>query len=224
MELKIWLIEDDIDLSQSIANTLQKLGFEVQISRSLEELSPEMIENVDFIIADIHLTDGSIHEFFTQHLSGTNQPKLILTSANAIEEKRFFLDQGADDYLTKPFSMEELVLRINSIWRRCNNISLRSKITKELTFYPIALQLQFKEEKTRLTVREAQILVYLLNRPKKIVSQDELLEKIWGMKQGYHSNVISATLQRLRTKISFGGKHPKIIHSAYRQGYYIDVS
>lgn len=218
--MRILIVEDEKELASSIAEGLQIDGFETEICENGEEaLDLCLTETYDLVILDLNLPgmDGMdiLHEFRKENSS---TPVLILSARIQLSDKIAGFDEGANDYLTKPFHFEELEARIRSLTRRKfiqENISLTHG---ELCFDSKTRITTIRGKEIHLTKKETGILEYLLLHKDTYVSQETLIEHVWESNADEFSNSIRVHISSLRKKLRTGlGYDP--IQNKIGQGY-----
>ncbi len=224
--MNILLIEDDQTLNQNISEALKA---EAMNATSLYDgLLAERIlkrDNFDCIIMDINLPGKNGFDLckdFRQH--NTNTPVIMLTAFSELDDKVQGYNCGADDYLTKPFFMRELLLRVNSLIKRSNNAS---NANTTITADDIVIDTKTKSvtrqgQAISLTPREYQILVKLSENKGEIISKNELIKEIWGKAFDANTNTIEVYVNFLRNKLDkpFGKNN---IKTKVGYGYYLDT-
>jgi len=225
--MKILIIEDDPTLNKNINEALIAEGY---IAESVFDglLAERLLkkEKYDCIIMDINLPGKNgfdICKDFRQY--NKNTPVIMLTAFGELEDKVQGYTCGADDYLTKPFYMRELLLRVNALLKRNTNTTTNAK--KEIiTCGDILINLTSKkvtrqEKEISLTPREFQILVKLVENKGEIISKNELIKEIWGSIVDANTNTIEVYINFLRNKVDkpFGKNS---IKTKVGYGYYID--
>ncbi|PZM86790.1 DNA-binding response regulator [Candidatus Gracilibacteria bacterium] len=211
--MKILLVEDDSIIGQNICEYLEENSFLVNWKQDGEEGYKEAMKNkYDIFIFDIMLPKKDGFEM-TRELreKGNKTPVIFLTAKEDLESKEKGFNVGGDDYLTKPFKLKELVLRIRSILKRVN----QSEIIDKISVGDICLDLSLKEVKRgekiiNLTPKEFMILEYLMKNKGKTVPKKEILEYIWGINNDIWSDVIRAHMLTLRKKLNNGFKNDPI--------------
>ena len=204
--MRILIVEDEKELAGSIAEGLQIDGFETEICENGEEaLDLCLTETYDLIILDLNLPgmDGMdvLHEFRKENRS---TPVLILSARIQLSDKIAGFDEGANDYLTKPFHFEELEARIRSLTRRKfiqENIALTHG---ELRFDSKTRVTTIRGKEIHLTKKETGILEYLLLHKDTYVSQETLIEHVWETNADEFSNSIRVHISSLRKKLRTG--------------------
>jgi len=203
--MKILIVEDDHIIWPNIKEYLEENNFIVTLKENWEEWYKEAIKNkYDIFLFDVMLPHMSWFEM-TKEIrdKNINTPIIFLTAKEDIESKEKGFTIWWDDYLTKPFKLKELLLRIRSILKRVNNSTSINKIT----IWDIILNLDLKEVSRKwkniiLTPKEFQILEYLMKNQNKVIAKKELLEYIWGINNDIWSDVIRSHVQTLREKIN----------------------
>jgi len=228
MKGRILYVEDDLTLSFVTRDNLELRGYSVDFCEdgltALEKITSHLF---DICILDVMLPkmDGftlarKIREF------NEAIPIIFLTARSTSEDKIFGLQQGGDDYITKPFSIEELVLKIEIFLKR-SKVEPRPEIKNKLTrfghfsFSPDNLRLSFGEEHQDLTHREALLLAYLLEHRDMVLRREEILNAVWGNDHFFSSRSMDVFISRLRKLIR---SDPSVrIESIHNVGYRLVV-
>ena len=200
MKRKILLIEDDIFLRDGLSEMLTKEGYDITLAENFAKANEKIQENFDLAILDIMLPDGNGLELCQEiRKDDNNTPILFLTACDDEIQIVRGLDAGADDYVTKPFRLLELLSRIRALLRRSGNQILSDKnITVDNDNMTVT-----KDGKTiSLTPTEYMILKTLMSNRGVIVTRNILLEKIWDCDESFiDDNTLSVHVSRLREKI-----------------------
>lgn len=227
--MKILIVEDDHTLSRNISEALKADGFFPEIVYD-GLLAERMLKknSYDCIIMDVNLPGRNgfdLCKLFREYNNYT--PVIMLTAFAELEDKVQGFDYGADDYLTKPFFMRELIMRIKSLIKRSQNASTQTAKTQLITG-DIKLNIAQKKvsregTEINLTPREYQILLKLMENSGEIVSKADLIESIWGGSFAANTNTIEVYMNFLRNKIDkpFG---KNTIKTKIGYGYYLDVN
>lgn len=203
---KILLIEDDLDLCNVVAYSLSNNGYHVDICHNAEAASDYIAQDIyDILLLDRMLpgTDGL--SFLSRIRSAGNQtPVILVTAVNAIHDRVAGLDSGADDYLVKPYSVDELLARIRTILRRNRRISSSASITcSDLTLDTQNHLLKSKELSCSLTPKEYDLLELFMKHPGQTLHRDLLYSHVWGgasdVENGNLDNYIYFLRKRLKT-------------------------
>jgi len=225
MIMQILVVEDDHRISSFLIKGLEENGFLVTLCKNAEQALIE--ENLkiqwDIIIIDIMLPgiDG-IQLLQTLRYKQVFAPVLMLSALNSVQDKVSSLDNGADDYLTKPFHFEELLSRINALSRR-RTYHLQNKPKNAiLTFSDLVIdtdqyQVFLSNELIDLSPREYKLLMYLVENKNRTVSRMQILNAVWGITFNNHSNVVDVYISYLRNKIETADQ--KFINTIKGVGY-----
>lgn len=207
MQKQILVIEDDEILNAGLCYNLQKRDMLPFSAGSIEEAKKLMKqETFDLILLDINLPDGSGFDFAKETVAHQNIPFLFLTAHNLEEEMIQGLRTGADDYITKPFSIRVLMEKIQAVLRRCGG----TQKPQPYACGNLVIDFENRLVKSRggtvaLTPTEFEILETLCRSRGQILTKDVLLEKIWDRKENYVSeHALSLNISRLRSKIADG--------------------
>lgn len=202
--MRILVVEDEEAIAEALAHILIKNKYLVDTCNNGESGYDNALSGIyDIIILDIMLPGMNGLEILRRlRLEGIISPVLLLTAKDEISDKVRGLDLGADDYLTKPFAMEELLARIRSLSRRVdsslNDGSLKySDISLNLQTY----ELSGKDGALSLGLKEFSIMEYMLNNPNKVISKELLIEKIWGYDSDAEYNNVEVYISFLRKKL-----------------------
>lgn len=211
--MQLLLAEDELDLARAIEVILTKQGYLVDVVHDGEDAYQyAQLSQYDGIILDIMMPKLSGIEVLTKlRATGSQVPILLLTAKSAVDNRIEGLDAGADDYLTKPFNMGELLARVRAMTRRKAVF-----IADVITFGDISLdkhlrQLSTQDSDVKLANKEFQILEILMENPQMIFSAEQLLEKIWGLDSDVETNSIWVHISNLRKKLQGLHSNVKII-------------
>ncbi|HUN16138.1 MAG TPA: response regulator transcription factor [Saprospiraceae bacterium] len=220
--MRVLLIEDEQKTGYSVQSYLRdECGFEViWLKNGLEGLEMAKIEAFDIILSDIILPgiDGIKICSELRNLD-IKTPILILSALYQAEDKVQGLNAGADDYLAKPFDFGELYARINALVRRSNkpkasNILIYSEISINLS----NLEVWRNGQKIFLTPKEFALMEFFMRNKERVISKQELLEKVWNLTHEISTNVIEVYVNYLRNKID-KGFDKRLIHTHFGMGY-----
>lgn len=214
--IKILLVEDDKDLSEILKYNLEKENFKVDVVYNGKEVLKKNLHEYDLVILDIMLPEISGEELIEKIRKIKEDMPIIMITALEDENKKFtcFI-KGADDYIVKPFSLREFILRVKALLRRAHILD-----RKTLSYEGIELDLEKKQVKINgkykdLTKTEYLLLKYFLENPEKVLSKEELLQKFW-QDEDENSRVVDVYVSRLRKKL---GEKGKLIKTVPRLGY-----
>jgi two-component system, OmpR family, response regulator VicR len=219
MKARILIVENDAALSRMLAENLVSEGFEVRcvadgniaVSK-VNELAP------DLILLDVTQPRRSGFEICAVLRSRRQTPIIMLSGRADKRDKLKGLSAGADDYITKPFDVQELVARVRAVLRRSRPAPER------LTLGRITIDLRMLQgwdgsDRLELSHREFELLKYLAERAHRVVSRTELLREVWGYPEAPNTRSVDHAIARLRRKIEPDVHHPRFIHTAHGDGY-----
>ena len=221
--MKLLIVEDEKRLCQTVAKHLKAEGYAVDFCHDGTDAVDYMAgTEYDAVILDIMLPglDG-ISVLKTMRSQKIKTPVLLLTAKNTVEDKVKGLDSGADDYLTKPFSLEELSARIRVMIRRTGIERVDSQISAGPLTLDTEKKTAFREGKEiPLTAKEYAILEYLMHNKGIVLSRDKMMNHIWNYDYEGGSNIIDVYIRTLRNKID-AGFEVKLIQTVRGLGYVI---
>lgn len=208
---KILLLEDDKSLNRGISLKLEKEGYEIYSAFGVTEAEDIFhTQNIDLIISDITMNDGNGLDFAIEIRKKSDVHIIFLTALDQEVDIVNGYDVGADDYITKPFSLMVLISKVNALMRRIESRQNENEETGELQGEDICLQCaQMKvykgEEELNLSKKEIQLLHYFLEHPEQIISKEQILEAVWGIDgQFVDDNTVPVTISRLKKRLSAG--------------------
>ncbi|MDA3803144.1 MAG: response regulator transcription factor [Patescibacteria group bacterium] len=202
--MKILSIEDEKEISLFLKTNLEHIGFSVDIAETAEGgLFLASTNEHDLILLDLNLPDkNGIEVCKSLRLSGNKVPILILSVNEGVNDKISLLEAGADDYLTKPYSITELSARIKAITRRPQTIKSEILSYKDLYLDSNKQIIKKGENIIYLTRKEFILLSYLLRNKGRVISRGEILEHVWDKEADIFSNTIETHILNLRRKIN----------------------
>ena len=222
--MRILVVEDEKKVAGFIKQGLEEEGHAIDVAFDGREGLLMALDGVhDLIILDINLPglDGLsvLREF--RHRQG-NTPVLLLTVRAAIEDKVLGLDTGADDYLTKPFSFQELLARIRALLRRRVEPAPPRLQVADLTLDPARRLVSRGTDRIDLSSKEFALLDYFMRNPGRVLTRTMIAEHVWDYDFDPMSNIIDVYVNYLRKKIDTG-REPKLIHTVRGAGYVLQV-
>ena len=177
---KILIVEDESSISDFVKLELEYEGYQVSIKEDGREGLKEALENdYDLIILDIMLPSMNGFEICRRLKREKNTPIIMLSAKDSVTDKVNGLQIGADDYIPKPFAIEELLARINAIFRRVDSLDNYIVKFKDLVINRNSRTVSKNDKEINLTTKEYELLMILIDNKDKVVTRDELLEKIW---------------------------------------------
>lgn len=224
MAHKILIVEDESKIARFLELELKYEGYEVEIaSNGRDGLEKGLNPEIDLIILDLMLPILSGIEVCRRIRNSSNVPIIMLTAKDDVSDKVMGLDMGADDYLTKPFAIEELLARIRVALKR--ETTKKEVSNSKLNFKNLILdkdkrQVIVDNDEIILTKKEFELLVYLLENTNIVLSRETILEKVWGFEYYGDTNIIDVYIRYLRGKID--QKYSlNMIHTVRGVGYVI---
>lgn len=212
--MRILIIEDEFSLADLIKERLEKEKYSVDISIDGEEGLYNALSNIyDLIILDVMLPKVDGFTILKKIRENDITSKVImLTAKSMLDDKLMGLNNGANDYLTKPFHMEELVARVNILLRNENNL-IKDYIEVgdlRLNFKTSSLICTKTNERIDIVCKEFQLLEYLMNNKNQIISKEQIYDKVWGIDNEIESNNLEAYLSFIRKKLKIIGSNINI--------------
>jgi DNA-binding response OmpR family regulator len=223
-DIKILVVEDEPSIREVVALYLERAGF---IAACVEDgkAALAVIEKdpPDLVIMDLMLPgiDGMT---LTQYLRERGDTPIIMLTARRDEADRIAgLEMGADDYVVKPFSPQELVSRVRAVLRRTHGASLQAG-TKPVEFDNLQIDpstrvVQVNGKEVELTAKEFDLLHYLASHPRQVFNRDQLLDRVWGMVEYIDPSTVTVHVRRLREKIENDPSEPIWIQTVWGVGY-----
>jgi len=224
MALRILVVEDDLKIQRVIARVLTNAGYQVMTSFSGQEaLSRVKAETPDLVILDLWLPDIDGLEVCRDLRSKSTVPVIILSARGDEANKIAGFTLGADDYVTKPFSPAELVLRVKAVLRRARELVQRQERERleirGLVIDRASRVVELDGAPLNLTAREFDLLWILATHPNRVFSRDQLLRLVWQDEFGADPATVTVLIRRLRQKIEKDPEKPEFIKTVWGVGY-----
>ena len=231
----ILIVDDEQPIREILVYNLRKEGYNtIEASDGLTAVDMALDKKPDLILLDIMLPKLDGLSVCKRIKNSLNVPILMLTAKDGEIDKILGLELGADDYITKPFSVRELVARVKANLRKVeavsNNMNIDAKREEKkdskIKVGDLELDLDKFEVKVRgeiidLTLREFEVLKFLASQPEQVVTRETLLEKVWGYEYYGDIRTVDVTVRRIREKIEKDTSAPKILITKRGVGYYI---
>ena len=224
-EKQILIVEDEPSLAEVTGLYLKRAGFQVQFAYDGKQAMAILEKQIpDFVIMDIMLPeiDGIS---LTRWLRDRSDVPIIMVTARREEVDRISgLEMGADDYVVKPFSPQELVSRVRAVLRRMGRDQAEAESERALSFESISIDprtrvVTVKESVVDLTAKEFDMLYLLARHPKQVFTRDQLLERVWGGAEYIDPGTVTVHVRRLREKIETDPSKPKHLLTVWGVGY-----
>lgn len=223
--MDIFLLEDDDAIAMGLSYSLENEGYTVTVAKSVSQ-ALEIInkKNFSMYLLDLTLPDGSGYSVCKRIKEIGDFPVIFLTAYDDEVNVVMGFELGADDYITKPFRLKELLVRIKSVFRRYNNDSSDGKIkVKDLVVNTNEAKVYKNGNEIVLTAMEYRLLLILLNNRGCVLSRTQLLENIWDVAGDFvEDNTLTVYIKRLRDKIEENPTDPKYIKTIRGLGYIIE--
>ncbi|MCA9885563.1 MAG: response regulator transcription factor [Anaerolineae bacterium] len=225
-DLNILIVEDDEDTAEVVCTLLEDAGFNAESVGEGEVALNEITSNApDLVLLDIDLPDINGIDLLRSVRTHSFLPMIILSGFGQDNDRVLALEAGADDYMSKPFSPEELVARVRALLRRVEwtpKPETRLKV-RDLELDMPRRQAMIRGRRLHLTPIEYGILVMLMRSSGKVVSHDELLRSVWGEQYRGDFSVLRVNISRLRQKLEENPRRPSYIVTAPSQGYWMPI-
>jgi DNA-binding response OmpR family regulator len=219
--MQILVVEDEKKIAVALKKGLTEDLYHVDLAADGEEgLYKATVNDYDFIILDLMLPkmDG-IALCKKIRTKNKNIPILMLTAKDALSDKITGLDAGADDYVTKPFSIEEITARIRALLRRGNKADSVILSIGDVTLNPATKKATRNSQVIPLTAREYTLLEYFMRNPNTVLSKTQLLEHVWDYHYEGISNIVETYIKYLRKKLKITPQAKELIHTVRGLGY-----
>ena len=218
MSQKILIIEDEPDIRKTLEYNISREGYEVISASSLSE-GREKLESASFslLLLDLMLPDGSgldLCRELKQDKSLSSMPVIILTAKDDEVDKVVGFELGADDYVTKPFSVRELILRVKAVLKRGERKSDNMEVQRQFGELKIDVdshEVFVNDQRVNLTALEFKLLRQLVDRRGRVQSRDQLLSDVWGYSSDVTTRTVDTHIKRLREKLGDMGKYVQTI-------------
>ena len=221
------VVDDDMTVRDVVSRYLDRAGYRVEVAGDGEQALRAVAAKVpDVVVLDLMLPRLGGLEVRRLRRESVNVPIVMLTALGEEEDRVLGLEMGADDYVTKPFSPRELVLRVASVLRRSREVPVRDGGTEPILDGDLRVDIPGRRaslggRELALTVREFDLLAFLVRRPGQVFTRGELLERVWGWDFGDQSTV-TVHVRRLREKVESDPTKPTRIATVWGVGYRYD--
>ena len=222
--MHILVVEDEASIAEVVSLYLKRAGFSVQIaSDGKQAIQLFQKQPPDFVILDIMLPQMDGLSLTRWLRDRSNVPIIMLTARRAEADRIAGLELGADDYVVKPFSPQELVSRVRAVMRRLGREQTEAEPERDLSFGEISInprsRVTVKDTPIELTVKEFDMLHLLARHPKQVFTREQLLERVWGGAQYIDPGTVTVHVRRLREKIEADPSHPSHLLTVWGVGY-----
>jgi two-component system, OmpR family, response regulator MprA len=217
---RILVIEDETQIADLLRRGLIYEGYTVEVAPDGETgLTVARDRPPDAVLLDLMLPGMDGLTVCRRLRSASTVPILILTAKDAVPDRVAGLDAGADDYVIKPFSFDELLARLRAVLRRRQPVAVQETMRfADLTINPNTREVWRSNQRIDLTAREFDLLLLFMQHPRQVLTRDVIYDRIWGYDFGGESNIIEVYIRYLRTKLEDGNR-PRLIHTLRGVGY-----
>ena len=233
---KILIIDDDIDLSMLIMDMLEDKGYDATLAGTLDA-AYELLEKEQFhlILLDINLPDGTGFEFCKELRRVSTVPVIFASARTSEDDKVTGLDMGGDDYIPKPYSLKELMSRINALLRRTYGdekqgvkITLKAGKDNEIVIdtatRTVTRTLGNNKCTVNLSLREYDLLLYMAERKGQALTKEKLITDVWGAFSDVEPSTLTVHIRWLREKLENNPSEPTFLKTVWKVGYMLEES
>jgi DNA-binding response OmpR family regulator len=224
-EKRILVVEDEPSIAEVVSLYMKRAGYQVQIAKDGRQAMSLLEKQIpDLVVMDLMLPeiDGlSLTRWLRDH---SNVPIIMVTARREEIDRIAGLEMGADDYVVKPFSPQELVSRVRAVLRRIGRDQAEAGSDRSLSFEGLTIDsrsrvVTVKKSEVELTAKEFDMLYLLARHPKQVFTRDQLLERVWGRADYIDPGTVTVHVRRLREKIESDASSPKHIITVWGVGY-----
>jgi len=216
---RVLVVEDDPDIGDVVRRSLRREGYDVRLAADgSEALDEAAVFEPDAVVLDLGLPKVDGIEVSRRLRADGDVPILMLTARDSVDSRVEGLDSGADDYLVKPFDLQELLARLRALLRRRPPRGSASLIVGDLKLNPATHEASRGDRMLELTAREFELLEFMMRNERLVVSRDKLLEEVWGYAPFSETNTVDVFVSNLRRKLEAEGE-PRVLHTVRGAGY-----
>ncbi|MBA2504829.1 MAG: response regulator transcription factor [Thermoleophilaceae bacterium] len=216
---RVLVVEDDTEIADALKRSLRLADYDVQVAGDGEvALETAQVFEPDAVVLDLGLPHVDGMEVCRRLRAEGDVPILILTARDGVGDRVAGLDEGADDYLVKPFERDELLARLRALLRRRPPRGSAFILVGDLKLNPDSHEVFRGDRRIDLTQREFELLEFLMRNERLVVSRDALLEDVWGYAPFSETNTVDVFVSNLRRKLEEGGE-TRLVHTVRGAGY-----
>jgi len=224
VEKTILVIEDEPSIAEVVSLYLRRAGFQVQATNNGQVAMDELEQHIpDLVILDLMLPGIDGYSLTRWLRNRSDVPIIMLTSRRAEMDRIAGLEMGADDYVVKPFSPQELVSRVRAVLRRGgmdrSEEGERPLEFGDLSIHPLSHEVHLRNKTVDLTAKEFDLLMLFAHHPRQVFSRDQLLERVWGISEYIDPGTVTVHVRRLREKIEADPANPQRLLTVWGVGY-----
>ena len=224
-EIQILVVEDEPSLAEVVSLYLKRAGYQVQVAADGKQAMTILEKQIpDFIILDLMLPEIDGLSLTRWLRDRSNVPIIMVTARREEIDRIAGLEMGADDYVVKPFSPQELVSRVRAVLRRTGREQAGAESERDLTFEDIFISpstraVMVRESSIELTAKEFDLLYLLARHPKQVFTRDQLLDRVWGGAEYIDPGTVTVHIRRLREKLELDPSSPTHLITVWGVGY-----
>lgn len=218
--MKILLVEDETEIGSLVKDGLEKEGWSVDYCEDGDSgMEHATTKSYDAVVLDVMLPGSSGLEILKKLREGQNNvPVIIITARGESDDRIEGLNLGADDYLPKPFFVEELLARLRAVWRRSSDANMSLLNIGTLSANLMSREVSRSGQKIDMTPKEFSLLAFLMRAPNRVLTRTQILEQVWGYHFDPGTNLVDVYIRRLRAKIQLEGED-ELIETLRGVGY-----
>ena len=223
---KILIVDDDIALADITKDMLEDYNYSVELAGSIEEAYDKLTDGkYDLILLDINLPDGEGYEICQELRRVSTVPVIFASARTNVDDRVTGFEMGGDDYLPKPYSMKELLVRINALIRRTyGNLDEEAKVQFGDVEVNLTTRSATKAGKVvNLSLKEFDLLAFLCQHKGEAVEKDKLISEVWGAFSEVDASTLTVHIRWLREKLEDDPSKPVYIKTVFKVGYILDV-
>ena len=223
---KILIVDDDIALADITKDMLEDYNYNVELAGSIEEAYDKLTDGkYDLILLDINLPDGEGYEICQELRRVSTVPVIFASARTNVDDRVTGFEMGGDDYLPKPYSMKELLVRINALIRRTYGNSAEET---KVQFGDVEVNLTTRSatkagKMVNLSLKEFDLLAFLCQHKGEAVEKDKLISEVWGAFSEVDASTLTVHIRWLREKLEDDPSKPVYIKTVFKVGYILDV-
>ena len=223
---RILIIDDDTALSDITRDMLEQYEYEVEQAYSVSEAFATLTDTrFDLLLLDINLPDGTGFEVCEELRRVSMVPVIFASARTGVDDRISGFEKGGDDYLPKPYSMKELLVRINALIRRTYGATAEEE---KVTFGNVEVNLTSRSvtkngKEVSLSLKEFDLLAYLVRNRNNAVEKDKLISEVWGAFSEVDASTLTVHIRWLREKLEDAPSNPKYIKTVYKVGYMLEI-
>ncbi len=224
--IRILLVDDEAIIRDNLGSLLERNGFEVSVAVDGEDaLNKLQSASYDIVVMDVMMPKMNGREALRQMRSNQNWlPVILLTQVGGADERALALEEGADDYLNKPFNIHELIARIHNVLRRAQSnqppLTSASRLRSgDLIMDRVSHRVFLASKEITLTPKATTLLEYLMTHPDELISRDRLLDVVWGWDYAVGTRAVDTRIAELRRLLGDNASEPMFVETVPGQGY-----